>query len=54
MKKKNWKHFAGLWIQHNTGYNGGRIESAPLWVVPYAQVYKWLKNIVWSNEIGYC
>ena len=52
-EKKNWKQFAGLWILHNTGYDGRCIESTPLWVVPNAQVYKWLKNIVWSNGIGY-
>ena len=53
-EKKNLKQFAGLWILHNSGYDGGCIESAPLWVVPKAQVFKWLKNIVWSNGIGYC
>ena len=53
-EKKNLKQFAGLWILHNTGYDGGCIESTPLWVVSNAQVFKWLKNIVWSNGIGYC
>ena len=53
-EKKKWKQFAGLWMLQNTGYDGECIESAPLWVVLYAQIYKWLKNIVWSNGIGYC
>ena len=51
-EKKNWKQFAGLWILHNTGYDRGCIESAPLRVVPNAQAYKWLKNIAWNNGIG--
>ena len=53
-ENKNWKQFAVLWILHNTGYDGGCIESASLLVVPNAQFYKWLKNIVWSNGIGCC
>ena len=53
-EKKNLKRFAGLWIVHNTGYDEECIESAPLCVVPNAQAYKWLKNIVWNNGIGYC
>ena len=43
--KKNWKQFAGLWILHNSSYDGGCIENATLLVVPNAQVYKWLKKL---------
>ena len=51
-EKKNWKQFAVLRILHNTGYDRGCIESAPLWVVPNAQAYKCLKDIAWNNGIG--
>ena len=44
-KKKNWKQFAGLWIQHNTGYDGGCIESAALWVVPMLKSISNLKTL---------
>ena len=49
-----WKEKLGPVCEpHNTGYDGGSIESGPFWVVPYPQVYEWLTKIVWINGIGY-
>ena len=36
-----WKEKLGPVCElHNTGYDGGSIESGPFWVVPYPQVYE--------------
>ena len=51
--KENWEQFVGLWILHNSGYDRGCIENAPLWVASYPQIYEWLTKIIWSNGIGY-